>query len=308
MNETAPNPIAALQALEKHLREQAEHGVERVHLSAQAIADLDRLRSAVAGATVNPATPSIAEEPPPRPQAQPKPTPPEPRAQTPPPAKQDAPAPPPAPESPPAGDADKRVRLRELAKRAKFCEATRALGTLRQDFVFATGNPDANLMFVGEAPGMEEEKKHRPFVGPAGQLLDKIINGMGLQREDVYISNIVKFRPSTGDANQGSSNRKPSAEEMSTSVKYVLEEIAIVEPKVIVALGGTAMEGLLGLEGSVGSQRSRFHTLRGVPVMVTYHPSDLLGRGEKRKVWEDLLLVMGQLGMPISPKQRSFFL
>jgi uracil-DNA glycosylase family 4 len=176
--------------------------------------------------------------------------------------------------------------------------------------VFATGNPDADLLFVGDAPGMEEEKLHRPFVGPAGQLLDKIVKGMGLERDDVYISNIVKFRPSTGDANQGSANRNPTAEEMATSVSFVLEEIDVVQPKVVVALGDTAMEGLLGLEGGVGKNRSQFHTLRGIPVMVTYHPSHLLSSGEKsekRKVWEDLLLVMEQLGMPISAKQRSFF-
>ncbi len=304
MNETAPdaNPIAALQALEKHLREQAEHGVERAHLSTQATADLNSLPGAVAAAAPKPAPPSVAEEPPPRPDPAPSP-------QPAPPAPEPAPADPPA-QPAPSGE-EKRLRLRELALRAKACEATRALGTLRRDFVFATGNPEAQLMFVGEAPGMEEEKKHRPFVGPAGQLLDKIIKVMGLEREDVYISNIVKFRPSTGDAHQGSRNRKPTEEEMSTSVRYVLEEIEIVAPKVIVALGGTAMEGLLGLDGSVGSQRSRFHTLRGVPVMVTYHPSYLLRSGEnseKRKVWEDLLLVMEQLGMPISAKQRSFFL
>ena len=98
---------------------------------------------------------------------------------------------------------------------------------------------------------------------------------------------------------------------MSTSVGYVLEEIDVVQPKVIIALGGTAMEGLLGIEGGVGRNRSRFHTLKDVPVMVTYHPSYLLRSpelSEKRKVWEDMLMVMEQLGMPISPKQRSFFL
>ena len=177
--------------------------------------------------------------------------------------------------------------------------------------MFATGNPDADLMFVGEAPGMEEEKKHRPFVGPAGQLLDKIIKVMGLERDDVYISNIVKFRPSTGAGSQGSSNRKPTAEEMATSVGYVLEEIEVVQPRAIVALGGTAMEGLLGLEGGVARNRSQFHTLRGIPVLVTYHPSYLLRKpelSEKRKVWQDMLLVMEQLQMPISPKQRRFFL
>ena len=297
MNDTQENPIAALQALEKHLREQAEHGVERVYLSDQAIAALNDLPGAIATAATPAAqmgSPVVAEE------ALPSPAP------------EPAPEPAPAPAAPAAtGDEEKRPLLRQVALRAKACEATRALGTLRQDFVFATGDPGAELMFVGEAPGMEEEKVHRPFVGPAGKTLDKIIQAMGLDREQVYISNIVKFRPSTGDSNQGARNRKPTPEEMSTSVRYVLEEIDIVAPKVIVALGGTAMEGLLGLEGSVASQRSRFHTLREIPVMVTYHPSYLLRSGEKsekRKVWEDMLLVMERLDMPISTKQRSFFL
>jgi len=171
--------------------------------------------------------------------------------------------------------------------------------------VFASGNPNADLMFVGEAPGYEEEKQKKPFVGPAGQLLTKIIEAMGLLRDDVYISNIVKFRPMIDDGtNQGRSNRKPSAEEMALSVKYVRSEIEIVSPKVIVALGGTAAAGLLGVEGSVGKLRNRFHDLAGTPVMVTFHPSYLLYRekegpaavkAEKKKVWDDMQLVLAQL-------------
>ena len=286
MSEPTQNPIPALQALEKHLQEQTEHGVERVHLSPTALTNLNSLQTAVKAATAPP----------------------------PPPAPTTTTAQPTQPAPEPArilGDEERRGALRDLAIRAKKCEATRALGSLRKDFVFANGNPSADLMFVGEAPGMEEEKKHRPFVGPAGQLLDKIVKVMGFERDEVYISNIVKFRPSTGEANQGTRNRKPTSEEMATSIQYILEEITIVRPKVIVALGGTAMEGLLGLQGSLGSHRSKFHDLRNIPVMVTYHPSYLLRSGEKsekRKVWEDLLLVMERLGMEISAKQRSFFL
>ena len=184
--------------------------------------------------------------------------------------------------------------------------------------VFSVGNPDAPLMFVGEAPGFEEERLREPFVGPAGQLLTKIIVAMGLRRpEDVYISNIVKFRPLDGDARfQGQRNRKPTPVEMAAAVKYVLAEIAVVQPRVIVALGGTATEGLLELTGSVSSMRGRFFDLRGTPVMVTYHPSYLLreeskspdqGKAEKRKVWEDMLMVMERLGLPITDRQRRFF-
>jgi len=307
VSKSNPNSILALQALEKHLREQQEHGVERTYVSPEALADLNGLSSAVAAAAPKTANPKPA----PKVQLTPEPQPVTPHPTTNVVAEERPTEPSPAGTRPNLTEEEKRLKLRDIAIRAKRCENTRALGSLREKFVFATGNPNADLMLVGEAPGMEEEKKHEPFVGPAGQLLDKIIKVMGFERSDVYISNIVKFRPSTGDSNQGSRNRKPTAEEMATSVGYVLEEIEVVQPKVIVALGGTAMEGLLGIEGGVGRNRSRFHTLRDVPVMVTYHPSYLLRSpelSEKRKVWEDMLLVMEQLGIPISPKQRSFFL
>jgi len=305
-----PNPIQALQALERHLVEQREHGVDRVFLSDEAIANLQALPAAVAAASPKPAEPRPTTVPAapvaPAGEAARQPSRPAPVANEPHPTQPSRPAPAAKP------DPDtKRARLREIAIRAKRCAETRALGSLRDQFVFAIGNPDADLMLIGEAPGAAEEQKHEPFVGPAGKLLDKIVGAMGFEREQIYISNIVKFRPSTGDGDQGTRNRKPTAEEMATSVGYVHEEIEVVEPKVIVALGGTAMEGLLGLEGGVGSHRSKFYTLRGVPVMVTYHPSYLLRSGEnseKRKVWEDLLLVMEQLGIPISPRQRRYFL
>lgn len=214
--------------------------------------------------------------------------------------------------------ASKAEKIAWLAREAEQCQACRSLGTLRDTMVFSTGNPDAALMFVGEAPGFEEERQREPFVGPAGQLLTKIIVAMGLRRpDDVYISNIVKFRPLEGDARfQGQRNRKPTPVEMSAAVKYVLAEIAVVQPRAIVALGGTAAEGLLEMTGSVSSLRGRFFDLRGTPVMVTYHPSYLLreeskspdqGKAEKRKVWEDMLLVMERLGLPITDRQRRFF-
>jgi len=189
----------------------------------------------------------------------------------------------------------------------------KALGTLRDTMVFAVGNPQASLMFIGEAPGAEEERQREPFVGPAGQLLTKIItNAMGLRREDVYISNICKFRPIV-DGVQGSRNRQPTAEEMAACLPYIRTEISLIRPQVIVALGATAAQGL-GIEGGVGRLRARFHEFQGIPVMVTYHPSWLLrqeqenkGNESKRLVWEDMLMVMERLGMNISEKQRSFF-
>ena len=204
----------------------------------------------------------------------------------------------------------KVAQLASLRQQAATWAPARELGTLREIMVFATGNPDARLMLVGEAPGYEEEKRGEPFVGPAGQKLDDILKAMGLTRQEVYISNIVKFRPAT--PNQTTNNRKPTAEEMAACLPFVRAEIDIIRPACIVALGGTAAEGLLGLAGSVGSMRGSWHRLDGIPVRVTYHPSYLLQSGAnlsiKRQVWEDMLMVMEELIMPISPKQRGFFL
>ncbi len=204
----------------------------------------------------------------------------------------------------------KTEQLDSLRKQAEFWAPARSLGTLRETMVFATGNPDARIMLVGEAPGYEEERKREPFVGPAGQKLNDILKAMGVSREEVYISNIVKFRPAT--ERQTTNNRKPSPEEMAACMPFVREEVLIVKPSCIVALGGTAAEGLLGLSGSVGSMRGSWHEFQGIPVRVTYHPSYLLQSGGnnaiKRQLWEDMLTVMEKLDMPVSEKQRGFFL
>lgn len=218
----------------------------------------------------------------------------------------------PAPVSPYTTEEKQRL-LGELRERAESAPAPRALGSLRETMVFAVGNPDAPIVFVGEAPGHEEEKQREPFVGPAGELLNKIIRAMGLERSGIYISNICKFRPAIidGGKDQGWSNRKPDANEMASCVEFVREEIRIIGPRAIVALGATAAEGLLGLTGAVSRMRHQWHGLDGIPVMVTYHPSYLLRNsdpGEKRKVWEDMLMVMERLEMPISEKQRGYFL
>ncbi len=209
-----------------------------------------------------------------------------------------------------SADGDKAARLAALREQAENWQPARALGTLRETMVFATGNPDAKLMLVGEAPGYEEERRREPFVGPAGQKLNDILKAMGLARGEVYISNIVKFRPAM--ARQATNNRKPSPEEMAACLPFVRQEVEIVRPACIVALGGTAAEGLLGLTGSVGSMRGIWHEFAGIPVRVTYHPSYLL-RSErdlstKRQLWEDMLAVMERLDMPVSEKQRGFFL
>lgn len=204
----------------------------------------------------------------------------------------------------------KTEKLDSLRQQAATWAPAKALGTLRETMVFATGNPDAKIMLVGEAPGHEEERRQEPFVGPAGQKLNDILKAMGLSRDDVYISNIVKFRPAT--ARQTTNNRKPTPEEMESCMPFVRAEISIVQPSVIIALGGTAAEGLLGLSGSVTSMRGKWHEIDGIPARASYHPSYLLRSqsdlSTKRQVWEDMLAVMEKLDLPISEKQRSYFL
>ncbi len=201
-------------------------------------------------------------------------------------------------------------QLDSLRRQAETWTPARNLGTLRDIMVFATGNPEARLMLVGEAPGYNEEREREPFVGPAGQKLNDILKAMGIARQDVYISNIVKFRPAT--PKQSTNNRPPTPEEMAACMPFVREEIRIVQPVCIIALGGTAAKGLLGQPDSVSSLRGSWHEFAGVPVRVTYHPSYLLRSDSdltaKRQVWEDMMEAMEKLALPISEKQRGFFL
>ena len=203
----------------------------------------------------------------------------------------------------------KAEQLRHLAERASVCVKCPHLAARRHTVVFGVGSPDAKLMFVGEAPGEEEDLQGEPFVGRAGQLLTKMILAMGLTREQVYIANIVKCRPDMPVGAPG--NRKPTKQEMETCVPYLRAQIEVIKPTVMVALGATAVEGLLGPVGTIGSLRGKFLEYRNTPLMPTYHPSYLLrnqSNTEKRKVWDDLLKVMERLEMPISEKQRGFFL
>jgi uracil-DNA glycosylase len=201
-----------------------------------------------------------------------------------------------------------------LRERALACTRCPHLVTSRKSVVFGVGNPDAQLMFVGEAPGADEDRQGEPFVGAAGQLLTKVIVAMGLTRPSVYIANVLKCRPDTPGQSFG--NRKPSAAEMSTCLPYLLEQIQLVKPSVIVALGGTAVEGLFGQsEVRITRLRGSWMDFHGTPVMPTFHPSYVLraedgpdkGRATKRQVWEDMLQVMERLQMSISEKQRGYF-
>src|SRR5579863_770381 len=162
------------------------------------------------------------------------------------------------------------------------------LHSTRKNIVFGTGNPQAELVFVGEAPGEEEDLQGKPFVGRAGQLLTKIINAMGFSRDDVYIANIIKCRPPK--------NRNPEPDEISTCEPFLNRQLSSIRPKVICALGTFAAQTLLGTSQKITQLRGEFHTYRGVKVMPTFHPAYLLRNPrEKRQVWEDMQKIMDEL-------------
>jgi len=170
--------------------------------------------------------------------------------------------------------------LDELNKQICTCMKC-PLGTTRTKFVFGVGNPKATFMVIGEAPGADEDAQGEPFVGRAGQLLNKILEAIQFKREDVYICNILKCRPP--------GNRKPLSEEVQQCIPYLQKQIELIKPKVILCLGLTAAENLLGTTESLGSLRGRVLTYQGIPLMVTYHPAALLRNPNwKRPAWEDV--------------------
>jgi uracil-DNA glycosylase family 4 len=213
----------------------------------------------------------------------------------------------------PAGDKTARwAALKELVLNDPTCKGHVGPG---KKVVLGVGTLDAKIMFVGEAPGGEEEVQGEPFVGPAGQLLTKMIQAMGLKREQVYIGNIMNWRPEMPTAPGATQvgNRPPTEEEMRYCLPYLRAQAEIVNPDVLVALGKTALEGLLGFGKfkTLGEARGRWHEFGGKPLMVTYHPSYILREPTNRKkrlIWDDLLQVMERTGLPISEKQRGFFL
>jgi len=165
----------------------------------------------------------------------------------------------------------------------------------RRKIVFADGDSNARLMFVGEGPGADEDTQGLPFVGKAGQLLNNMINAMGLKREQVYIANIVKCRPPA--------NRTPEPVEANTCSQFLLRQIDVVQPEVIVALGSTAATYLLGVKQSLAGLRGRWHSCRGAKLAVTYHPAFLLrDPRQKGEAWKDLQMVMKELGLTAPSK------
>jgi DNA polymerase len=216
----------------------------------------------------------------------------------------------PGPTKPQLQPASNKAELLEpIRARVRACTKCAHLACSRTQTVFGVGNPDADLMFIGEAPGIDEDKQGEPFVGRAGQLLTKILKAMNFAREDVYIANILKCRPDTPAGAFG--NRAPTPIEMQTCRPYLVKQIEIIQPKVLVALGAAAVEGLLGMRGTMRELRGHWHAYNGIPLMITYHPAYLLRNqapSEKRKVWEDMLLVLERLERPITERQQNYFL
>jgi uracil-DNA glycosylase family 4 len=185
-------------------------------------------------------------------------------------------------------------RLRALEQRCQDCRRC-ALHERRRQAVFADGNPEAEIFFVGEGPGAQEDQQGLPFVGPAGQLLTRIIHGaMGLPRREVYIANVVKCRPPN--------NRNPLPEEQIRCAPFLEEQIRLVRPKILICLGAVAAQYLLGSRQGVGRLRGTVHEWHGIPLLATWHPAYLLRQpSAKRETWDDIKLALRHLGRPEQP-------
>jgi DNA polymerase len=185
---------------------------------------------------------------------------------------------------------DRSHHLRTIAGEVAACTRCAELARCRKQTVFGAGNPSAELCFVGEAPGADEDAQGEPFVGAAGQLLTRIIAAMGLERNQVYICNVLKCRPP--------GNRTPLPDEVANCRGFLERQLATVQPKFICALGAVAARTLLATEQSVGKMRGRFHDYRGTPLLVTYHPAYLLRNPDAKKdVWADIQILMNQMGL-----------
>jgi DNA polymerase len=220
--------------------------------------------------------------------------------------------PPPEVRLPAGTKAERWAALKALVEGDQNCRAHLRPG---KRVVLGVGSLDAALMFVGEAPGAEEELQGEPFVGPAGQLLTRMIVAMGVAREEVYIGNIMNWRPGlpTAEGQEQVGNRPPTAGEMAYCLPFLRAQVDVVAPRFLVALGATAAQGLLGAGAfkTLGEVRGRWHDFGGIPLMVTYHPSYILREPtprRKRLIWEDLLQVMERAGLPVSDRQRGYFL
>ena len=185
--------------------------------------------------------------------------------------------------------------LAPIEARAKVCAKCRELARSRQNVVFGVGDPHTELMFIGEAPGRDEDLEGEPFVGRAGELLTKIIQAMGLKRHEVYIANVLKCRPPE--------NRTPLPDEVANCLPYLLAQIELIKPKVIVVLGATAMKALLDVQLGITKMRGNWYNFQGIPIMPTFHPAYLLRNpAAKKDVWQDMQTVLAKLGREV-PKR-----
>jgi uracil-DNA glycosylase family 4 len=196
---------------------------------------------------------------------------------------------------PEAAFADPVQALRAIREDIGDCTRCRLAKQGRKQIVFGVGNPRAELMFIGEAPGADEDIKGEPFVGRAGQLLNNMIKAMGIQREDVYIANIIKCRPP--------GNRQPERDECETCSPFLMRQIATIKPKALVALGAVAAKTLLAINAPMSELRGKWYDFRGTKLAVTYHPAFLLrDPRQKKEAWKDLQMVMKDLGLVAPPK------
>ena len=192
-----------------------------------------------------------------------------------------------------------------LKAAALACRECRLCET-RRTVVFGEGDPGARVMFIGEGPGKTEDETGRPFVGRAGELLTRIIeNGMGLNRSDVYIANVVKCRPTVDQ--KGTRDRPPDPEETAACNPYLVRQIELIQPEVIVTLGNPSTRFLLNTSVGITRLRGNWAEYRGIPVMPTYHPSYVLRNGGEKSplrkdVWHDIQMVMNRLGLPVPGK------
>jgi uracil-DNA glycosylase family 4 len=212
-------------------------------------------------------------------------------------AKSDPVVPPPLPVLPasaalPPGVQDPSQALREIRQDIGDCTRCKLHQQGRKQIVFGVGDPRADLMFIGEAPGADEDIQGEPFVGRAGQVLTNMIKAMGLSREKVYIANIIKCRPP--------GNRTPERDECETCSPFLMRQISVVKPRVIVALGAIAAKTLLAVSAPMLQLRGRWFDFKGTKLAVTYHPAFLLrDPRQKKETWKDLQMVMKELGLPM---------
>jgi len=202
----------------------------------------------------------------------------------------------------------KAERLADLRRQLLDFPRTRGLTQMRETLVFSQGNPDARLVFVGESPSHHDEQQGHPFAGPVGEKFDLILKAMNLSRSEVYLTHLVKFRPAT--KNQTTNNRAPTPAELAAFLPALAHEMDIIAPQVIIALGSLPSATLCASAASIDSLRGQWHEWNGIALRTSDAPSFLLtaAHSKKRKFWEDMLAAMEKLSLPISEKQRGYFL